>query len=286
MRRILLAGCGFLGEAAAFLFKNSQWQVVALTSGEKSAALLRDSGLDAFAADLGDEQSILALRQKTGAVDRWIHCASSGGGGESAYHSVYLQGVHSLLRAYPEAKGVFTGSTSVYAQTDGSEVTEESPTQPQRATGKILLEAEKVVLEAGGLVVRLAGIYGPGRSILLRKFLDKTARVEGDGNRWINQIHHADAARALLFLLSNDHPAGIYNVADDHPWRQRDFYRELASRLNQPLPADAPIDLNRKRGWTSKKVSNRKLREAGWAPAFPNYFDALQELLTSMEKSG
>ena len=68
--------------------------------------------------------------------------------------------------SFPAAKILFTSSTSVYAQCDGSRVTEESETKPLRETSRILLETENFVLDKGGIVARLAGIHGPGRSAL------------------------------------------------------------------------------------------------------------------------
>ena len=115
---------------------------------------------------------------------------------------------------------IFTGSTAVYAQTSGDVVTEESPAEPHRETGKILLDAEKIVLRCGGAVARLAGIYGPGRSVLLQKFFSGEAVIEGDGRRWINQAHRDDIASALLAIVEQN-ARGIFNIADDQPLQQR-----------------------------------------------------------------
>ena len=95
-----------------------------------------------------------------------VDCVSSGrGGGPEAYRRVYLEGARNLRAAFRPARFVYTGSTSVYAQVDGSAVDEFSPAAPDRETGRILRETEEVVLAApGGTVARLAGIYGPGRS--------------------------------------------------------------------------------------------------------------------------
>jgi nucleoside-diphosphate-sugar epimerase len=175
-------------------------------------------------------------------------------------------------------KALFVGSTSVYAQTDGDWVTESSPTEPDRATSLMLLEAEAVALAAGGSVARFSGIYGPGRSILLKKFLTKEARLEEGGDRWINQIHRDDGARALYHLATSSLPAGIYNVTDNTPVSQREVYQWIADYFQQPLPPSGPADLHRKRGWTSKRISNQKLRITGWEPQFSSYREALPTL--------
>ena len=155
--------------------------------------------------------------------------------------------------------------------TDGSIVTEDSPAEPQRETGKILRETEKMVLAHGGIVARLAGIYGPGRSASLQRFLDGRAVIEGDGARHLNFIHRDDAASALLFLASKNAARGIYNVTDDAPVSQREFYRQLAEIFQRPLPPDGPVEVDRKRGWTNKRVSSGKLRALGWAAVFPSF---------------
>ena len=71
---------------------------------------------------------------------------------------------------------------------------------------------------------------------------------------------------------------GVYNVCDDSPATQRDLYGSLAAFFNKPLPPEGPRDTDRKRGWTSKRVCNAKLKQTGWAPRFPSYGEALRSL--------
>jgi nucleoside-diphosphate-sugar epimerase len=152
---------------------------------------------------------------------------------------------------------------------------EESAAEPDRETGRILREAEDAVLAAGGIVARLAGVYGPGRSVLLKKFLSGEAVIEGDGGRWINQVHRDDIATALLALVQSGEP-GIFNVSDNEPMTQRAVYAWLADHFGRPLPPSGPIPTDRKRGWTSKRVSNARLRALGWAPRYPSFCDAVR----------
>jgi nucleoside-diphosphate-sugar epimerase len=239
--------------------------------------------VDILCADIGDMASLgSALHSQAASssfnsspYDAWIHCASSGGGGTPAYVHTYLKGVRHLRQLLPEVQGLFVSSTSVYGQTDGSPVDETAPTQPSRETGRILLEAESETLAGGGSVLRLAGLYGPGRSVLLRKFLSGEARLEAGGHRWINQIHRQDAARALLTVLRSGRSkvqGQIFNTADNHPQQQRSLYAGMAERLHRPLPPEGEADFSRKRGWTSKRILNGKLRALGWEPDFPEYF--------------
>ena len=173
---------------------------------------------------------------------------------------------------------LFTSSTSVYAQTNGEWVTEKSETDPARETGRVLLETEKLVLGGGGTVARLAGIYGPGRSALLKKFLDGKAVVDPESDRFVNQVHRDDIAAALFLLLNRPSPSSeIYNVVDNSPILKSDCYRWLSERLNRPLPPSARSTSTRKRGQSNKRVSNAKLRALGWMPRYPSFADAMEK---------
>jgi nucleoside-diphosphate-sugar epimerase len=166
----------------------------------------------------------------------------------------------------------------VYAQRDGSWITEESETKPMRETGRILLEAERLVLDRGGIIVRLAGIYGPGRSALLSKFLAGAAIIDPENDRFVNQVHRDDIA-AALFLLVNQETAGaqIYNVIDDEPILQSECYRWLAQTLHRPLPPIGKSKQQRKRGDSNKRVSNAKLCRLGWTPQYPTFAEGMEK---------
>ncbi len=274
---MVIAGCGFLGEAAAVLFSESGWNVLGICATRETAARLAGRPFEVRAVDITGDLAGIPPQWKNPAV--LIHCASSGRGGEDSYRSIYRDGLENLLASFQPRRAIFTGSTSVYGQNDGSLVTESSPAVPETATGKILLEAESLALRTGGIVARLAGIYGPGRSVFLSRFLDGTAVLEDGGTRWVNMIHRDDAARALVRLADPAVAPGIYNVCDDTPSTQRDVYSWIAATLNKPLPPAGPPDPRRKRGLTSKRLSNAKLRTTGWRPEFPSYSDALPELL-------
>ena len=277
MGRVLVVGCGFVGEATADLFHARGWEVFGWThSAESAARLSAEKPYRVSAHDITVAESVnVAARelQASGLIDVLVDCVSSGrGGGVEQYRRVYLDGARHLSAAVWAARFVYTGSTSVYAQLDGGWVDEESPAVPDRETGRVLRETEAVVLAApGGIVARLAGIYGSGRSVLLKKFLEGDAVVEGDGGRWLNQIHREDAAAALFRLAQADAFPGIYNVADGTPLTQRELYRGLAERFGREMPPSGPEDRNRKRGWTSKRVSNAKVKALGWEPRYPSF---------------
>ncbi len=273
MPRVLIAGCGFVGLATARVLHGAGWEVLGCTHSEESARALAAEAFAVRPADLTDPAALETLADWRG-CEAIIHCASSGRGGADAYRAVYLGGARNLLTVLAPQRLLFTSSTSVYAQNNGAWVTEESPAEPDRETGRILRETENLVLATGGCVARLAGIYGPERSVLLKKFLAGEAVIEGDGTRWINQIHRDDIATALALLVER-RATGLFNASDDTPMTQREIYTWLATHFARPLPPDGPVDMNRKRGVTSKRVSNAKLRGLGWSAAYPAFSDAV-----------
>src|SRR6266536_1919095 len=199
MPRILIAGCGYVGQAAADLYHAAGWAVEGWTRSAESVATLSAKPYPICEVDISRRARVA---ERTGTFDAVIHCASSSGGDAEMYRQVYLDGARNLLEMFPGSKLLFTSSTSVYAQRDGSWVTEESETKPVSETGRVLLETEKVVLSRGGTVVRLAGIYGPGRSALLSKFLAGTATIDPEKDRFVNQVHRDDIASAIFLLLT------------------------------------------------------------------------------------
>src|SRR5262249_9139104 len=156
---------------------------------------------------------------------------------------------------------------------------EESETKPLPETSCVLLEVERLVLDKGGTVVRLAGIYGPRRSALLTRFLNGTATINPENDRFVNQVHRDDIASAVFLLLDRKPQAvpQIYNVVDDQPLLQSECYRWLAQRLNRPVPPIARSEQPRKRGNSNKRVSNAKLRRLGWTPQYPTFADAMEK---------
>jgi nucleoside-diphosphate-sugar epimerase len=275
MPRILIAGCGYVGQAAADLYHAAGWAVEGWTRSAESVATLSAKPYPICEVDISRRAK---GAERTGTFDAVIHCASSSGGDAEIYRQVYLDGARNLLEMFPGSKLLFTSSTSVYAQRDGSWVTEESETKPTRQTSQILLETEGLVLDNGGIVARLAGIYGPGRSALLTKFVKGTAIIDAQNDRFVNQVHRDDIAAALFLLLSREGQSGqIYNVVDDEPTLQSECYRWLAQRLNRPLPQIGKSKQQRKRGDSNKRVSNAKLRRLGWTPRYPIFTNAMEK---------
>lgn len=274
--RILVAGCGYVGERLADRLHAAGHSVVGLTHSPASTARLAEiKPWQVLACDISSAESVAGLPADFEVV---VHCASSNRGGAEVYRLVYEQGMRLLAEHCPQARLVFTSSSSVYAQIAGESVTEESPAEPDRETGRILRSTEEQVLARGGVVARLAGIYGPGRSFVLKNLLEGKATIEGnDGaGRALNQIHREDAASALQHLIEGGH-AGVFNVVDDTPQTQLDCFREICPLFNVSLPPATPPNPDRKRGWTHKYVRNAKLHATDWKPQFASYLAALKD---------
>ncbi|MEP6809384.1 MAG: NAD-dependent epimerase/dehydratase family protein [Chthoniobacterales bacterium] len=283
MPRILIAGCGYVGLATAELFQQNGWEVEGWTASNESAIQSAGRPFPVHAVDLTDRNAVARAANDFDAV---IQCASSRGGGVEDYRRIYLESARNLRAIFPQAPLLFTSSTSVYAQTEGEWVTEESAAEPQTETARVLRATEEFVLGEGGMIARLAGIYGPGRSALLRKFLDGTAVLDPNSHRYINQAHRDDIASALYLLSTLFHDRKvvcdpkirqIFNVSDNHPITQRECYEWLARRFHRPLPPAVPTIASRRRGSSNKRVSSAKLQGFGWSPSYPTFQRAMAE---------
>ncbi len=279
--KVIIAGCGFVGERAADLLHAAGHEVIGLTHSPESAArLAMAKPWRTEPCDISNSAAVmeLAARVNAGSIDAVIHCASSSRGGAEMYQAVYVDGMRHLTRAFPAAFPIYTSSTSVYPQVNGETVDETSFADPDRDTGRLLREAEGIALAGGGAVARLAGIYGPGRSFVLKNLLEGKAAIEGNNGqgRILNQIHAEDAAAALAHLATR-RLSGIYNIVDDAQMTQRQCLERLCAIFGVKMPGTREPDPNRKRGWSHKRVSNTKLHASGWAPRYASYFDALRD---------
>jgi nucleoside-diphosphate-sugar epimerase len=278
MPSVLIAGCGYVGSTAAKLFAEEGWKVIGWTRSEQSAERAGQSAISLSAVDITDLETV---RRNSFAADVVVHCASSAA---DSYLHVYRDGAANLAACFPNARIIFTSSTSVYPQHDGSSVTEESTAEPDSENARILRRAEKIVLANDGIVLRVAGIYGPGRSFLLRSVMNGTAVIN---DRFVNQVHRDDVASAISFLARRRavDPPRIFNVVDDTPAPRAEILDWLSERLGIPLSNSAPSPES-KRGRSNKRVSNVKLRALGWVLAYPSYREGFaRSVLPALEGS-
>jgi nucleoside-diphosphate-sugar epimerase len=272
--RVLIVGCGYVGMALGAELARGGHAVFGL---RRSATPM--PGITPLVGDLTQPRSLANLPRD---FDWVVNCVSSAHGGAEAYRETYLEGTRHLLAHFasrPPQKFLYTSSTGVYAQDDGSLVDENSPAQPTTETGEVLLATEKLLLAAAheekfpAVILRVAGIYGPERGHWFKQFLRGEARLDGDGARTLNMIHRDDVVGGVITALERGRAGEIYNAVDDEPVSQLEFFRWLAAKLGQPLPPSAlGRDAATKRGVTNKKISNRKLKtELGYAFKFPTF---------------
>lgn len=271
--KTLIIGCGYIGLPLALRLKEAGHEIDAWIHSATGAESLAVHHLHRTIVGSVADHEVWATVSEN--YDIVIHCASSGRGGEAAYEEVFLKGARMMGERLPRARKIFVSSTSVYGQTQGEIVTEESPAESLVATGLILREAERVALASDMTVVRSSGIYGPNRGVLFEKFRRGEAVIEGDGLRWINHVHQRDLVAALEHLIEAGVPGEIYNVTDNTPVTYRDYFAWCSKFLSQPMPPHGPVDAERKRGLTNKRVSNAKLRATGWSPMYPSFREGL-----------
>ncbi|MDX1625871.1 MAG: SDR family oxidoreductase [Wenzhouxiangellaceae bacterium] len=261
MSRLLLAGCGDLGRRLAGR----------LGDGHEVHGLRRrterlDAGIRPLRADLGDPASLEAA---AGEWDAVVYTATPAERTEEAYRATYVEGLENLLRRVDAGRLVYVSSTAVYGQDEGQRVDEDSPTEPSAFNGRILLEGERRAIEAGGVVVRFAGIYGPGRDYLLRKLRRGPVQCRRHPPVWTNRIHADDCAAVLEHLLGLEDPAPVWVASDGHPAPRWEVLDWLARRIGAPGPVE-PDDAPGAEG-QGKRVEAARLLATGLALQYPDY---------------
>lgn len=279
---VFIFGCGYVGTALARHLMAAGIRVGALTRNAEKAARLRDLGLSqVIEADLDSRDWHRAIAGRYTGV---VNCVSSAGGGLAGYRQSYLEGQRSILRwAQDQAieAYVYTSSTSVYPQDGGATVDETSATDAAPPTGRVVRESEVLLESAAFLkrcyVLRLAGIYGPGRHYLLDQLREGAGEIPGLGDYALNMIHLDDIVSAICAALSGRAASGIYNIADDGPATKAEVLTHLAKSLGLPElrfnPEIVSERLKRRGGRMPHRfVSNAKAKAAlAWAPKYPSY---------------
>lgn len=292
--RVLIVGCGYVGLPLGAELARQGHEVFGLRRSATAEDEMKAAGIRPLAGDVTKPETPAKLPRQ---FDWVVNCVAAGSGAEN-YRQIYLEGNRNLvswLADSPPQKFVFTSSTSVYGQDDGSVVTENSPAEPAEETSKVLVETEKLLQAAAAqrrfpaVILRVAGIYGPGRGHWFKQFLKNEARIEGDGSRFLNMIHRDDVAGCIIAALNNGQPGEIYNAVDDEPVTQLKFFEWLASELKRPLPPRIPpeAEIRRKRGATNKRVSNARLRtELKYDFQFPDFRKGYAAEIRRLESPG
>ena len=283
MSRILIAGCGYVGRSLAKILCDSGDDVWGLSRTPTDLP----EGVVPIAADLRDPASLRALPADLESV---VFAAAPGGFDEAAYRSVYLDGLKNLLDVLanqdePVRRFFMVSTTSVYGQEDGEWVDEDSPTEPQSFAGQTVLAAEDL-LRSHRLpytIVRLGGIYGPGRDRLLRTVQAGTAICYEGAARYINRNHRDDCAGVLQHLMTLDDPADLYLGVDSEPADERDVFAWLARELGLPEPRLRPAsDRPPRRRPGNKRCKNDRLLGSGYSFQYPSFREGFSALIQAL----
>jgi nucleoside-diphosphate-sugar epimerase len=274
--KVLVAGCGDLGTETALRLVAAGHQVVGLRRRVERLP----APIVPLASDLTADVPPLPAD-----VDAVVFAASADGRTEDAYRRVYHDGLQRVLDALTTAgaaagRVLFVSSTAVYGVRDGSWVDEETPTTPTAATGQVLVDAEQA-LAAGpypGTSLRLAGIYGPGRTRLLDQVRRGDARLPSRPVH-TNRIHRDDAAAAIVHLLCHvQAPASTYVGVDHAPTDRAEVLRFLADELGAPHPPVGTDGAVGGRGG-DKRCCNRRLLATGFGFTYPTYREGYRAIL-------
>jgi nucleoside-diphosphate-sugar epimerase len=280
MANVLIAGCGYVGTALGTRLASEGHVVWGLR--RRPDAL--PSSIRPFVADLTVPETLQALPP---GLDFVFYTASADASDDDSYRAAYVDGLRNLLNALdgqrqPLRRVFFTSSTGVYAQSSGAWVDETSPTEPAEFSGIRVLEGERLLL--GGLfpatVLRLGGIYGPGRTRLIDRVRRGLAVCTDGPPLYANRIHRDDCAGALHYLMNVDRPDQIYIGVDHEPVEQCEVLRWLAAQLGvSPPGVEPPSGSEVRRHQSNKRCSNAKLVASGYVFRYSSFRDGYMALL-------
>ncbi len=260
--------------------------VVGTRRSPEGVVILESNKIPAIQLDITDPEQFKVIK---GDFDWVVNCSAPSHTTVAHYTAVYYQGsanIANWLKQKRISKFVYTSSTGVYGQNDGSVVTEQSPTVPGTDTGKILVATEDLLLKMHRaynlpvVILRVAGIYGYDRGYYFKQFINHRAQIHGDGSRYLNMVHIEDVVGTIIAALEKGVPGEIYNVVDDEPVREIDFYRWLSGELQMPMP---PVVSQKEIAGTraissNKRVSNEKLKkELGYQFKYPTFREGYRQ---------
>lgn len=261
---VLIAGCGDVGNALGKRLLDDDCKVWGVRRRVDALA----PGIEPWRIDLIDPET---YTEPPARFDTLFFTASADRRDEDAYRAVYVDALRNLLAFLRDAdcpleRIFFTSSTAVYGQSNGEWVDETSATEPNGFNGKLLLEAEAIVAEAPetGVNVRLSGIYGAGRTRLVRKVWSGDA-IATEG--WTNRIHVEDCAGVLHHLMRLPNPEALYLGSDDEPVTTADVVTWMAQQLGKPIPEPGPASR------LNKRCRNERLRQSGYRLIYPSFRD-------------
>lgn len=284
----LIIGCGYLGERVAAAWTACGDEVSVLTRSSVRADRLAASGLMPLIGDVLEPESLRQLPR----AEVVLYAVGFDRTSESSKRAVYVDGLRNVLAEIaPRCRRfLYVSSTSVYGQNGGELVDEGSSTEPQEENGRICLDAEAIVWhfldrdkcspEQRAIILRLAGIYGPGRLLTRIEQLRRGEPLSGNPEAWLNLIHVDDAVRAVLAAEQRGESGATYLVSDDRPLRRAEYYAVLAASVGAPTPRFAELNVySSERQLFNKRCVNGRLRhELEVELKYPTVIDGLAGL--------
>lgn len=283
--RLLIFGCGYLGEQVAHVWQARGQSVTAVTRSAARAAEWQARGWSTVVADVGEPATLCNLPE----AETVLFSIGYDRQGPYSQRAIYVDGLAAVLSAMKRRcrRFLYVSSSSVYGQQAGEWVDETSPCEPTQPGGQLCLEAERLVHatfpSAGSAVVlRFAGIYGPDRLLSRVETLRSGQPLTGLADAWLNLIHRDDGVSAVIAAADAEHVSPCYLVSDDEPVQRGEYYRTLAELVGAPAPVfDASITSPRGSGGLNKRCRNQRVHAelvAHWR--FHNYREGLASALS------
>ncbi|WP_428427136.1 SDR family oxidoreductase [Pararhizobium sp.] len=280
---VLVLGAGFSGSAIAKAFLPLAQSVTGTTRSEDKLAGLRTFGIDALIYDGSVISPELAAVMK-----RTTHLIQSIAPGRDG-DPMMRPGAPSLAELMPNLEWAgYLSTVGVYGDHGGAWVAEDASLEPVSARSVERVAAEEAWLEFGRghdipvAVLRLSGIYGPGRNAFCN-LAAGTARRLIKPNQVFNRIRVEDIAGAAVFL-SGRSIGGVFNITDHEPAPPQDIVAEAARLMGVEPPPEMPFEtaelspMARSFYGENKRVSNTRLRDLGFVFRFPDYRISLADL--------
>jgi nucleoside-diphosphate-sugar epimerase len=289
----LVFGCGYLGERVARRWREAGHEVVVVTRSAGRAATFDQLGYESIIADITQPATLRNLPVAETVLFAVGFDRTSG----QAIDDVYAGGMRNVLASLPADTGTFIyiSTTGVYGPAGGDWVDESTPADPRREGGVASREAELALGEHSlgrrGFILRLAGIYGPGRVPFLRE-LQAGEPISAPTKGYLNLIHVDDAAavveaaaiRSTQLKNSESFPR-VYCVSDGQPVERGKFYRAVARRINAPAPRfiePDPGSSRAARARSNRRICNKAMiADLGVELTYPDYQAGLAAILES-----
>lgn len=241
----LIVGCGYLGGRVASRWLAAGDRVFAVTRSPTRSESLAATGIMPVVCDVtaaSGPSPHEALRDLP-ACDTVFWAVGFDRASRATHRDVHVDGLAALLDTLAGApRVILSSSTGVWGDEGGDTVTEETPVNPSREAGRVLVEAESLLRshrKGPGVALRFAGLYGPGR---LPRLDDLRAGrpIAADPDSWLNLIHVDDAAAIVCAVAAAAAARSLYVVSDGRPVRRRDWYGHLSAVTGSPSPAWDP----------------------------------------------